>query len=187
MEQLPNAASGMGKAYKATRGSLICLLLMCVSSLRIYVALGILAFLVLHIVGLCEAGKDIEGCRKAFFLSVVSVIMIILAVIPIRIISVPALLARCGTEFLTVYLVCVSVSEKTDQLGAVEVRREGETAWRVNAVCNGLVAFCALLEGILDAGAMQGLAVIAAMLLPLLGKVFYMIFLKSCSQALDRW
>lgn len=185
MEQLSNVSSGMKKAYKATRGSLICLLLMCASSLRLYAALGILFFLVLHIMGLYEAGKDIEGCRKAFILSIVSALMTILSASPLIIISILASLARCGTEFGAVYLICTSVSEETDRIGAMDVRKEGVTAWQVNAACYGLIALCTLLGGVLHTDAIEMLTTIAFMLIPLLAKVFYMLFLKACSQVLN--
>lgn len=185
MENLSNLESGMNKAYRAVRGMLICLLLTWVPSLKLFAALGILAFFVFHIIGLYEAGKDIEGCRKAFILSVVSVIMAILSVSPLGIIRIFATLVRCGTEFLAVYLVCTSVSEVTDRIGAADVRREGVMSWQVNAVCYGLTALCSLLGGILYMGAFAMLTTIAIMLIPLVAKVFYMLFLRACDQALN--
>lgn len=184
MENLSNLESGMNKAYRAVRGMLICLVLTWVPSLKLLAAFGILIFCVFHMIGLYEAGKDIEGCRKAFILSVVSVIMAILSVFPLGIIRIFATLVRCGTEFLTVYLACTSVSEATDRIGAANVRREGAMAWQVNAVCYGLIALCTLLSGILYMSAFEMLTTIALMLIPLLAKVFYMLFLKECDQAL---
>lgn len=185
MENLSNASSGIKKAYNATKGALICLLLMYISSLQIYAALGILAFSVYYIIGLHQAGKDLAGCKKAFALSIVSIVMAILSMSPYGYVSVPVSLVRCGTEFLVVNLVFTSVSEITDQIGAVDVRREGRMAWQVNAVCYGVMATATILRCIIHSNWIDMIYFIIILLFPLLAKVFYMLLLSKCNQALN--
>lgn len=181
MENLSNAGSGIKKAYNATKGALICLLLMCASVLQLYAAFGILAFTVYHMIGLREAGKDLAGCKKAFVLSIVSLVLIILSISPYGYVRVPASLVRCGVEFLIVHLVFTSVSEVTDRIGAVDVRQEGKMAWQVNAVCYGLIAAATILDWMF----IQMFCTIVIMLAALLAKVFYMLLLSKCNQALN--
>lgn len=181
MENLSNVSSGIKKAYNATKGVLICLLLLFVSNLLLYAAFGILVFAVYHMIGLREAGKDLEGCKKAFVLSIVSLVLTILSISPYGYVRVPASLVRCGTEFLIVHLVFISVSEVTDHIGATDVRQEGKMAWQVNAVCYGLIAVAT----ILDCFFIQMLCTIAIMLAFLLAKVFYMLLLSKCNQVLN--
>lgn len=181
MENLSNAGSGIKKAYNATKGALICLLLMCASVLQLYAAFGILAFTVYHMIGLREAGKDLAGCKKAFVLSIVSLVLIILSISPYGYVRVPASLVRCGTEFLIVHLVFTSVSQVTDCIGTVDVRQEGKMAWQVNAVCYGLIAAATILDWMF----IQMFCTIVIMLAALLAKVFYMLLLGKCNQALN--
>lgn len=187
MENLSNVKAGINGAYRGLRGAYICLALMLVSSLRTYAALGILFLIVWHYAGLHRMGKDIAGCRKAFILSIVSIILAFLSVIPIPLICMPASLVRCGIEFWIVYLVCTSMSEVTDHIGAVEIRREGVTAWHVNAVCCCVMCGVMVLDWVLYMCRIdiQILAVLAGILLTVLAKVFFMLFLKSCDQALN--
>ena len=187
MENLSNLRSGMNSAYRAVRGTLICLLLTWVPSLKLFAAFGIWVFIVWYMVGLYRAGKDIERCRRAFILSVVSIIMAVLSMSPFGFISIPVSIVRYGVEFLIVYLVCISVSEVTERMGAIEVKKEGTMAWQVNAVCFGLVAVISILELVLFfcGTDIRDLSLLANMLISLLAKVFYMSFLKSCDQALN--
>lgn len=187
MENLSNVQVGINGAYRGLRGAYICLALMLVSSLRIYAALGIWFLLIWYFVGLHRMGKDVAGCRKAFILSMVNIVLTIISLIPFKLISVPASLVRCGIEFWAVYLVCTSMSEVTDRIGASEVRRKGVTAWHVNAVCWGVLVGVVVLDWILYLCRIDIwiLVLLASVLFPLLAKIFYVLFLKACDQALN--
>lgn len=185
MENLTNAGPGINKAYRAMRGVLVCMLLTWISSLKLWAALGILIFMVFYIIGLHEAGKDLAGCRKAFMLSLVNIFMAVFSMLPFSILNVPVSLVRYGIEFLIVYLVFSSVCEITDRIGAMDVRKEGKMAWQVNAVCYGVMAGATILGWILYTSSIQMLIAIADVLISLLAKVFYVLFLSKCNQALN--
>ena len=183
MENTSKVAIGINKAYRAMRGVLICSLLTWVSSLKLWAALGILVFMVYYIVGLHEAGKYLAGCKKAFVLSVVNIVMVIPSMIPFSFVNVPVSLVRYGTEFLAVYLVCTSVSEVTDCIGATDVRKEGKMAWQVNAICYGVMAGAMILGWVLYN--FQEFFLLTIILVSLLARVFYVLFLSKCSHALN--
>lgn len=185
MENYQNAGAGIKKMFIATLGTVICTVLVIIPIVNIIAAIGALVFAILSMVGLYGAGKDIEGCKKAFTLTIVNIVVSIVgSFFKTGILNALVSIVGYVLSFLVVYLVCTSVSEVMKQVGAAEVAQKGETVWKINAVCYGVLAVVAIL-GLLPAlSVIAGAAAIIVAIVSLIALVLYMIFLNKSSQAL---
>ena len=66
MQDLQNAGSGLKKMFIASIGAVVCTVLLIIPIVNILAMIGALVFAIISLVGLNEAGKDIEGCKTAF-------------------------------------------------------------------------------------------------------------------------
>ena len=65
-----NAGAGLRKLFIAQIGSVVCNVLLVIPLINLAGAIGALVFLILSLIGLNEAGKDIDGCKKAFQITI---------------------------------------------------------------------------------------------------------------------
>lgn len=186
MGNLQNAGAGLRKMFIASLGVIICTILLIIPIVKILAAIAVLVFLILSMVGLFQAGNDIEGCRTAFILTLVNIILKILGVgFKSGIMNTIITIAGYVVSFMITYLVCTSVSEVMNQVGAINVAQMGETTWKINAICNVGQVFIAILVLIPILGWIAGvLGAIILVVLSLIGEILYMIFLYKSSQIL---
>ena len=122
MGNLQNAGAGIRKMFIASVGTIICTVLVIIPIVNIIAAIGAFVFAILSMVGLYGAGKDIEGCKKAFSLTIANIIVSIVgSFFKAGFLSVIVAIAGYVLSFLVVYLVCTSVAEVMNQLGAADV------------------------------------------------------------------
>lgn len=185
MENYQNAGAGLKKMFIASVGTVICTVLAIVPIVQIIAAIGIVVFAVLSMVGLYGAGKDIEGCKKAFTLTIANlVVSIVGAFLKPGFLATIVSIVGYVLSFMVVYLVCSSVSEVMNRIGAADVAQKGETVWKINAGCYGVLVVVAILAMIPVLNVIAGVAAIIVAIVSLVALILYMIFLNKSSQAL---
>jgi len=78
MGNYQNAGAGLKKMFIASLGAVICTVLMIIPLINIIAAIAAIVFAVLSIVGLYGAGKDIEGCKTAFIITIINLVVSVL-------------------------------------------------------------------------------------------------------------
>lgn len=187
MENLANAGAGLKKMYIASMGALICVVLAFIPIVNILAAVGALVFMVMSMIGLHQTGNDIEGCRTAFTLTIVNIIISVVgAFFHSGIMHIIVVIAGYLISAMVTYLVCNSVGEVMNRIGAMEAARKGETAWKINAVCYVLLTVIAVAQSLPVFGFLTSLiGSLIVLVLSVIASVFYMLFLGQSSHALS--
>lgn len=182
MENLQNARQGLGKMFIASAGAMVStVLLMIVPSAVILTLLVSLVSGIFSIIGLYQTGKDIKGCRNAFIIAIAYVAVRLFGTFLNNAIVT---IVEYVFSFLSVYLVCTSVSEVMNQIGAAKVAKKGEIAWKIYAGYYGELMIATILALILSSAAIVTFMHFINLLLLLITSVFYMIFLNKSSRTL---
>ncbi len=178
MENLQEAKAGLKKMFIAQVGSVACVVLMLIPIVNLIAALATLVFLVLSIVGLYQAGKDIEGCKTAFMLTIANLVVNVLkSFLGTGSVGTLLTMAQAALNLAVIYFVCTSVSAVMNKIGSSDVAKLGNTVWIINLIAilaSVLLLFFALFPT---------MNVIASCI-PLIGTVFYMLFLYKSSNAI---
>lgn len=187
MGNLANAGAGLKKMYIASVGALICVVLAFIPVVNILAAVGALVFMVMSMIGLHQTGNDIEGCRTAFTLTIVNIIISVVgAFFHSGIMHIIVVIAGYLISAMVTYLVCNSVGEVMNRIGAMEAARKGETAWKINAVCYVLLTVIAVAQSLPVFGFLTSLiGSLIVLVLSVIASVFYMLFLGQSSHALS--
>jgi len=184
MEKYQNAASGLKMLFIAQIGVIICTVLAYIPVVNLLAGIGAIVFLVLNLMSLYRAGKDIEGCNKAFLLSVVSLILSILKLIPVSILQSLLSLAVSVISFLIVYLVCTSVAEVMKEFGAEDIASTGNTVWKINLICYAAAIVISILSLIPFINVIAGVFNIVVGIVNIVAMVMYIMFIYKSSQKL---
>lgn len=187
MGNYENAGAGIKKMWIASLGSLICVVVMIIPVIGILAAIAALVFMVMSMIGLNQAGKDIDGCRTAFGLTIVNIILSVIgALFESGVMHVIIQIAGYVVSFMVTYLVCTSVGDVMNRIGDVEAAHSGEIAWKINAVCSVLLVLIVIVMMLPVFGIFAGMTGALIALIPsLLSEVFYMLFLGTSNHALN--
>lgn len=185
MEKYQNAASGLKMLFIAQIGAIICTVFAFIPLVNILAGIGAIVFLVLNLMSLYRAGKDIEGCSKAFILAVVSLVLSILKLIPVSILQLLISLASSVISFLIVYLVCTSVAEVMKELGSEDIASTGNTVWKINLICYAAALVISILSLIPFVKALVGVFNIVVVIVNIVAMVMYIMFIYKSSQKLS--
>lgn len=186
MGNLENAGAGLKKMFIASVGAVVCAVLVIIPVVNILAAIAAFVFAILSMVGLYGAGKDIEGCKKAFTLTIVNIVVSAVgSFLQSGFLGVIVSIVGYVLSFLVVYLVCTSVSEVMNQIGAADVAQKGESVWKINAGCYGVLIVVAILAKIPVLSVIAGVAAVIVAIISLVASVLYMIFLNKSSKALN--
>ena len=180
MGEVKNGSKGIKLMYIAELGTIICIVLALVPLINLIAAIGALVFCVLSIVGVYQAGKEIEGCKKAFIISIVSLVVSLLGfVFRSGVLSAIVSIAIDVLNFLVIYLVCSSVGQIMTQLSAPEIAKNGDTSVKINLVCYAAMAVVSILAIIPFMSGFTLILNIITSIVGIVGSVFYMLFLKK--------
>lgn len=170
-----NAASGLKKMFTAQVGSIICVVLMMIPFIGVIGLIGVFVFTIMSLIGLNSAGKDIEGCKTAFTLTIVQMVV-----------SVIGNLAGTGVfatvfsvvndilALLVVRAVCLSVADK------------GRSVWKINLGCYVADIILTILAVIPVLGTVLAVAgSVVTVILSLVAGIMYIMFLSKSYQALE--
>lgn len=137
MSKYPNAGEGLHKLYISMIGMLVCIVFNIVPVIGFLGSIGVIAFSVVYLVGCYQMAKDIIGCRIAFILQIVSIIIAILNLFDILggIVGVIVNLINGLMPVIVMAFVCFSVSEIMRENDVTDVAKQGVRAWIVYLVC----------------------------------------------------
>lgn len=139
MSNYSNAGDGLRKMYVAAIGVIVCGLFMAMPLVGILAAIGIIVFFVVDLVGYYRAGKDITGCKVAFVLRILSILLSLINIFPIAIESaeITVICSLVGDLFplASVGLVFLSVAKVLRENGAEELAKQGNQAWWIYLGC----------------------------------------------------
>lgn len=187
MGNYENAGAGIKKMYIASMGTLICAVLLIIPVLNILAAIAALVFLILSMIGLNQAGRDIDGCRSAFGLTIVNLIVSVIGgLFQSGFMHVIIQVAGYVISFMVTYLVCTSVGDVMSRNGDADAAHSGEIAWKINAVCYVVMILVVFAMMFPVFGIATSIAGALFVLIPsVISAVFYMLFLGKCNHALN--
>ena len=192
MNQYQVAGDGLKKMFIAQVGSIVCTLIGLIPIIGKIAGIGSLVFLVISLVGLNQAGKQIAGCKKAFsiqigvliasiLLSVVGAVLTLLATF-VGVLFIAVLgIAVSVLSFIAIYYICTSVSEVLTQMGDTESAKAGDTAWKAMLVCQIVAVIATLLSFVPLLSSVVGFI---STVVGVVGAIFYVIFLNKSSTRL---
>lgn len=187
MENYQNAGQGLKQMFIAALGAVICTVLAIIPLINILAGIGALVFLIISLVGLNNAGKDIAGCKTAFTITIVNLIVSILGgVLSFGSATISSVITIVGyvLSLVSTYYVCTSVAKVMEQVGAGEVAQKGYTVWKINLVCYIVMIVVAVLAMIPALAAVAVVMSIVVAIIALIAEILYMIFLNQSYKAL---
>lgn len=183
--QYNNAGSGLNKLFIAQIGTVVSSVLLLIPIVNLIALLAILGFLILSLVGLNEAGKDIAGCKTAFQLTAAELILNILSgILGSGILGTLISAASSVAGFLALYFVCSSVADVLRTRSHDDIASKGELVWKINLVCYAVEIVMSFLDHI---PLLNVLAVPAGIIIPvvtIIAGILYIVFLYKSSLAL---
>lgn len=179
------AGPGLKKMFVAAIGAIVCTLFAIIPIINIVAAIGALVFAVVSMIGLHEAGKEIEGCKTAFTITIVSIAVSFIGglVEDIAILNMLFTIAESVCSLLITYYVCTSVAAELRGIGANDVADSGEKVWKLNAGCYIVSIGVAILSIIPLINILAGVLGIIVAIVSIVASVIYMIFLNKSYKA----
>ncbi len=185
MGNYSEAGQGLKKMFIAQIGIIVCSVLMIIPIINIIAMIGSIVFMVISIVGLNQAGKEIEGCKTAFILTIVNLIVSIVgAFFKTGILYTLFSVATSVLSLLVAYYVCTSVAAVMNQIGAADVAAKGITVWKFNLVCYIILIVASVLALIPIINIIAGIVAIITSIVAIVAEILYMIFLNKSYHAL---
>lgn len=179
------AGPGLKKMFIAAIGAIVCTLFAIIPIINIVAAIGALVFAVISMIGLHEAGKEIEGCKTAFVITIASIVVGFIGglVEKITILNMLFTIADAVCSLLVTYYVCTSVAAELRGIGANDVADSGEKVWKLNAGCYIVSIVVAILSVIPIINIIGGILGFIVAIVSLVAMVIYMIFLNKSYKA----
>ena len=137
-----------------------------------------IAIVIVKLAGLYKAGREEEGYRMAF---VLSVFLIFLAIAELVLPGLRLISAIIGMVVL--YCVCITTADLLDHCD-YETAQWGRTVWKICLGCTITAAVCALLAFVPLVNVLAYLTMIIAMVVSVIGAVLYVVFLYQASNSL---
>lgn len=186
METYQNAGPGLRKMFIAEVGAIVCTVLMFIPIVNLLAAIGALVFMIISLVGLNAAGKDIEGCKTAFIFTIVNLVINVLSSFlkNVAVIGTILSIAQSIISLLVIYYVCTSVSDVMNKTGHADVAQQGNTVWKINLVCYIVEIAITILALIPVLGVLAVITSAVVGIVSLVAGILYMIFLNKSAQAL---
>lgn len=185
MQDLQEAKSGLKKIFIAQIGAIACVLLALIPVIGLVAGLAAWVFIILNILGLYQAGKDIEGCKTAFMLTIAYLVVSVLKTfLSTGVLGMILSLAYTVLNLAIIYFVCTSVAEVMKKNGADKVAQLGHTVWLINLICCIVTVAITILALIPVLNIIAGIASILVTIANLVGIVLYILFLYKSSEAI---
>ena len=185
MGNYQNAGAGLKKMFIAEVGLIVCTVLLLIPIINILAAIGTLVFAIISMVGLYGAGKDIEGCKNAFTITMIGIVVKVFgSLVKKGVLGVLFAIASDVLSFLVVYYVCTSVAEVMTAMGASDIAQKGITVWKINLVCTVISAVASIIGLIPLIGLVSTVINLVISIVGIVAGIIYMIFLNKSYQAL---
>ena len=182
-----NAADGLKKMYIAQLATIFCAIFAVLPLIGLIGVFGILVCSILSLIGLNSAGKDIEGCKMAFTLTVVRIVVGVLSnLFGTGIMATIFSVVNDVLALLITRAVCLSVAEVMESLNRQDVADTGRSVWKINLGCYVADIVLTILAVIPVLGTVMAVAgSVVTVILGLVAGIMYIIFLSKSYQALE--
>ncbi len=182
MSNYPEASQGLRKMFIAEIGAIFATIIGIIPIIGIIGAIAAIVFAVISIIGLNQAGKEIEGCKKALYLTIANIVVNLLG-------NIKVLSGICGIvdaiiSLAIVYFVCTSVAAVLQSEGHAGVAAKGQKVWNINLVCTIISVICSILAIIPLINIIAGIITFIVAIVSIYAAILYLIFLKQSSEAL---
>lgn len=187
MYKYKNAPTGLYVMYIAQIGSIVSAIITVLFSqsfvLSIIGALATLVFAIIYLIGLNTAGKDIDGCKTAFIITIINIIVSVVGLIT----GQKGFTDLLGYIFniLVVYNVCTSVATILRTEGKEYLAEKGQTAWIMFLVADLIEIVCYLLAFVRSLYALAFILILVSLIVLIVSSIIYIGFLKNSSEALQ--
>lgn len=183
--QYTNAGPGLKKMFIAQIGSVICGVLLVIPLINLIAMVGVLVFLIISLIGLNQAGKDIAGCQKAFQFTIAQLVLSVISNFAgSGFIGTLVSVAYSVMGFLITYFVCSSVAEVLRMRSYDDIASKGDLVWKINLVCYAVEIIVSVLSHIPLLNILTGPADIIVPVASLIAGILYITFLYRSSEAL---
>lgn len=186
MKKYENAASGLKMMFIASIGAIVAGVVSVIPILGIIGSIAALVFAIMSLLGLNKAGRDIEGCKKAFMMTIGQIILNVLTNFlgGVPVVGLILNLASYVVSFLIVYFVCTSVAAVMREIGQDSIASTGETVYKINLVCYVVMIVAVILALIPALLIIAGIVSFVVGIAAIVAEILYMIFLYKSSNAL---
>ncbi len=186
MSNYRNAGQGLRYMFVSEIGAIICTILALIPLINILAVIGAIVLGILSIVGLYIAGKDLEGCRTAFWITIINLIFGILESL-FRSSSLGSIfsLVEATLSLMVVYYVCMSVNGALSETGYHDVARTGNTVWKINLACFIVQIVITVLALIPFINVLAVISSFLVLIAKFVGGILYLIYLHGSYQALE--
>ena len=181
MNNYVNAGDGLRKMFIASVGMIVCTVLMLVPLVNFFAGIGSIVFVVVSLIGLNSAGKDIAGCKTAFVLTIIQLVLGVVGAFLDSTGMLYSLLDIAG-EILTLlvtYFVCTSVADVMREIQAFDVADKGIRVWKINLGCTIATVILGILVLVPGMNVLAAVAAIVVAIISLVGSILYMMFLSA--------
>ncbi|WP_455721675.1 hypothetical protein [Agathobacter sp.] len=189
MNTYGNASEGLRKMFIAQVCLIICSVLSVIPIINLLASVASVVLSIIYLVGLYNAGKDINGCANAFVLSIISLVCNVISSLTSFAVLFSMLfsVAAAVLTFMVAYQVCTSVSEAVGSRGHSDIANLGKSTWIVfliGSILNVVVAIVAVVIPFADV-VIVGMSVVSTMV-QIIVQLFYATFLSRSSAALSK-
>ena len=175
-----NAGKGLKTMFTAEIGAIVSAVIMIIPFIGAVVGgIGVIVFSILSVYGLYVAGKDFEGLRNAFLLTIVSVILSLLAFIP----PIKGFISILSSiiSLMVVYFVCNSLKDALVGMGKSDIAGLGQTVWTITLICTVLDVILSIIALIPIIGIVAKFLLFFVGIGSLVGSIMYLVYLYKCS------
>lgn len=163
---------------------IICSVLSVIPIINLLATVASVVLSIIYLVGLYNAGKDINGCANAFVLSIISLVCNIISSLTSFNVLFAMLFsfAAAVLTFMVTYQVCTSVSDVVGSRGHSDIASLGKSTWIVfliGSILNVVVAIVAVVIPFADV-IIVGMSVVSTMV-QIIVQLFYATFLSRSS------
>lgn len=189
MNNYVNAGDGLRKMFIASVGMIVCTVLMLVPLVNLFAGIGLIVFAVVSLIGLYNAGRDIAGCKTAFVLTIIQLVLSVAGAFVDSTGLLYSLLNIAGEiiTLLITYFVCTSVAKVMREIQVNEVADKGIRVWRINLGCTVASVILGILVLIPGFNVFAGVAALVVAIISLVGSILYMMFLSASAAELGSY
>ena len=176
MNRYKNACDGLKMIFYSEIIAIVCSILLFIPVLGTIVGVyGMLACQIVGAIGLFFLGRDIEGCKLAFILTIVGIVINVAG--NFSGLSILFGIIGCVINFLIVFYICKPLSAALTSLGALQIADKGSLVWKINLVCYAILIVVKLVSIIPFINILAALVGGLTGLVQLVANIIYFIFL----------
>lgn len=190
MGYLSNAAKGLKMMFWAQIVSIFAAIFSAIPLIGVIGYYGTVVCYVITIAGVYVAGKDDEGFKKAFILTIISLVSSLVAVIFSFIPFVGGVLSSIVSVLTSIlglivkFYIITTIAGVLRKIGANDVADRGRTVWRIVMLCTVARAIISLLILIPILNIIGALLAAIFAVVEIVGSILYLIYLYKSYKAL---